>query len=544
MSSENYGVLYRNLLDTDANMSIKLGNISIFDFVKPVSVNGDHKIVTHYHFRYGWPIVSSTVVENSSAGTQSKLPKAITDNEVRWSSDGKQLAYYSQDENKASFLVMANADGSFSHVFPLPSMIGAVYFEWSPDNLYLVIGDYFSQALVRASDNQIQMFSPSRVDAVQWSPQGHQLGYLFSTTMNLADQLNILNPDTGSQLKFAQPTGSYWWEGRILWSPDMRYIAVVGWDDSLIDVFGQDGSTTHIAAAGGDDTSLSANWLMDTESFIFVTDQKELIAYHADTGKYETLATNFMSRGIVLKALLTSDKQGIIFAQKQGTKNAIVKLDLQHKRLVSLMSNLDNVLELYVVPGTVKLVAVVYTAGKVDVFIIDIETQQAQLVLTDLHSANVVRSWLDKGVISLAWSLPAGSFGWDSYDPLTGNRFYRFLGPSEIRGINFAYFPSDIVPIWSPDHRYAVITGSNTDDNQLAFIVSSDGKFSQQIYHANLFTFDGRHMLWSPDSSKVAVMVNIGGKWQVELYTAEGKPLAVIDNSVAPEYLAWTACEP
>lgn len=201
-----------------------------------------------------------------------------------------------------------------------------------------MVADYFHAWLIRAADRQLQVVVPhaqnERVDALQWSLHGHLLAYLWGST-SIPNHIVIFDPDTTTNLgNYVRPDERYWWNGRLLWSDDLRYVAAVGWVDGLIDVVGVDGSAASLNDVGLDQQSLASMWLPASDRFIYMTKDNELVTYDAKENSYQPLATG---TGVHVEAV--GDKHDLIFIQKQsdGT-SALVKLDTRDNHQTVLMA--------------------------------------------------------------------------------------------------------------------------------------------------------------------------------------------------------------
>jgi Tol biopolymer transport system component len=540
--------VYPVLLDTDWDTSLAFPSLPAPVTVRTVAERAPYHVVQASRLRriFSFPYLAS--VENTTTGTRVDLPSVVSNNSVLWSHDGSRLAYYSIEtisQSNVYFLIVANADGSGSKTFPMPPFNQIATFSWSSDDQYLVVGDYFYTRLIRVADGVMTaLVSHNGYESVStftWSPRGHQLAYLWAET-GIPNHVVIYDPDTRSQHKYVRHDAKYWWDGRLLWSPDMQHIAAVGRTDSNLDIVALDGSGVSLAGVGWDNKSLASTWLSTSNRFVFMNGTNELITYNVATGAYQPLVSNVFDSHVELLA----DQHSLIFVQRQPDNTfALMKMDMRDNSLTPLLTvpPPSLVSRFHVLSDRTKLVAFLYENNVFTIVLYDTSTDERQQLASGLNDAYMLQSWSDPSTFMYYWSVGKNKrdrAGWTLRD-LAGKRLAQFEGDeAAFAGINDTRF---FASFWSPDRRYAVFAYDDADLYKGLLVMSSDGKqvwsLDQRVWGVDL-----SNILWSPDSSKVAFTVNIAGKAIVRVYTADGKLIATTDKSLLPEYMHWTACQP
>ncbi len=538
--------VYPTLLDANRSLAVSFPKRAVPDAVFTASDNGQYRIRQTFHLKRVFSIPASASVETLGTGKIINLPAAISNNSVFWSPDGSQFAYYSVDKSTAPdrfSLVLANADGSDSILIPLTDFNLIHYVSWSPDSQYLLVASYFDAWLIRAADKQIQVITGHKeletMDAFQWSPRGHLLAYLWAETQ-IPNHVIILDPDSAANLRnYVRADKKYWWSGRLLWSDDLHYVAAVGWVDGLIDVVGVDGSAASLNNVGTDQQSLASMWIPATDRFIFMTTKNELTAYDAAADRYQSLATD---TGVHVETI--GNEHDLIFTQKQadGT-TALFKLDTRNNQQSVLMTAQAKgwLTQYYLLPSRDKALTVLWENEAIDVYLLDLKSGERRQLASGMNNFAMQSNPSDPETFMFFWmqSRIAARMGWDIYD-LTGTRRYQFqVDGASLTGL---YDGGQFVPFWSPDHRYAVFTNTDPELYKGLVVASSDGQQAWQIPEA-VWGVDFDHILWSADSSKVALVVNIHGAATLLVYTAGGKLLAKTKMPLSSDYFQWTTCE-
>jgi Tol biopolymer transport system component len=296
---------------------------------------------------------------------------------------------------------------------------------------------------------------------------------------------------------------------------------------------------------GGDGTSTAARWLPASDRFMYLTKKNELMAYDAAAGSYQLITSDPFN----VETETIGDQQSIIFIQKQpDTTSALVKLDVRDNQVTTLLTPQPKgrVIRFHMLSDRTKLVVVLWEDELINVDLFDMNSGERQPLARGLSNFTMQRVWSDPNTFMFFWNIldkntrQLMKAGWDMYD-LAGKRQSQFQGDTTaFTGIYDG--PQFFVPFWSPDHRYAVFTGIDPDVFKGLLVMSSDGQQAWQIKEP-IWHIDFKHIRWSPDSSKVAFVANIGGEWIGLIYTAQGKLLAKAKMPLSADYLQWTTCD-
>jgi len=550
-ADRNYQQAYPTVVDLHRNFAVNLPQASVPDAVITVSENAAYRIHQSYQMKRVFSIPAVASVETITTGDSINLPASVSNQSVTWSPDNSQFAYYSLDRSSGKdiyTLVMANADGSNSSTFPLTDFNQIHYLNWSPDGQYLLVADYFYAWAIRATDRQVQVIASHQnyetVDAFEWSPRGHLLAYLWGAASIIPNQIVILDLESGKRSLYARSDKHYWWNGRLLWADNLRYVAAVGWVDEHMDVANLDGVGTSLINVGSDNRSIGATWLPESDQFLYMTEKNELVAYDAAEGRYQTIARDVFDSHVERG----DDNHSLIFMQRLANgKPALVKWDTRDDHFDTLITAESKwgVSRFYSLPDRTKWVVVSWENDALNIDLYDLRSGEKQRLASGLKDFTLQPVESDDDTFMFYWAIADPNsriytqIGWDVYD-LSGKRQYQFQGDATV--LKGAYDARYFVPLWSPDRRYAVFAGTDPDVFKGLIVVSSDGQRAWQITEP-VWKVDAAHIRWSPDSSKVAIPATIQGASHVLVYTADGKLLAKPKITLSTDYLQWTTCD-
>ena len=189
-------------------------------------------------------------VMNPDGTNQTRLTSnLILDDHPTWSSDGKKIAFLSQNASGAFAIFVMNADGTGkTEITPVTYLPQSAYdgfsISWSPDGRHLVFSEYVpvvgTIVVVNADGSNRRNLTLGIHPA--WSPDGSKILFLTVTTRSIF----TIRPDgtalqniTPSLRDFYSVTGS-----PAIWSPDGGRIAFGSFDgaNQVINIANADGS--------------------------------------------------------------------------------------------------------------------------------------------------------------------------------------------------------------------------------------------------------------------------------------------------------------
>jgi hypothetical protein len=541
---------YSLMFDTGANTSTKFLPVRI-NPRQFIPSNGHYTVHTQRRMLRGTQLYTPWEVAFRSAKDGSTVVQGSDDlrhlqryDVVLWSPNNERVAYWAQLSGKSEngsydpqqVLVIAKADGSNYRIIPQKSSLRNGL-QWSADSAYLAIGiEPDTLKLIPIDDPQRPEISIQPYSQITgtWSPKGHQFAYIVNAT------LHIISPDNPTDnVMIKLPRSSNPVDYSVDWSPDSRYVligAYISWPlvYSLV-IYSADGK--QVANPGYTSRGqVNPLWLADGQQLLHIqSPTSDLVAYHLVDGHIETIASKLAG-----EAILMPDKQHLVFIQKHQYGASIFMLHMATKNLTPVITNVDEVMALYLSGIWTKVPYALTREGTVyNVDVISPITLKSVRLRGGLRNVPHVTADSDQA-LSIFWREPDGSAGIDSYEFVSGRVEYVVFNIADIRNSGRVQFFS------SPDLRTILIISDGTMGGQNTHIIYSDGR-PPLIIHRNIYELYSHLVRWSPDNLKLAYILapsRMGGR-SLEVLNVDGR--RELQWSNLPDgylYHEWVPCAP
>lgn len=376
---------------------------------------------------------------------------------------------------------------------------------------------------------------PSTFRSPEWSPEDHHLAYLEGDSNN-GVQLTIVEPDTlqPSSPSIVANLPDYNVNGLafLSWSPDSEYISIQ--NGARLDVYRVKDQIIHNVVDSADirweeDEGPRVFWAGDHHRLLYLPRQQsydDLWAYDPDIGRSTELMINILNSysqypdntHAILKHLGQNAEQVTTLLNLVTQDEQEIKVDGENADFVSWLEKRDEV---------------VFSAGNKLLLMHLDGSNQHKILLTNAPVMNPnlffaqAESWLAYSNLMPDHSTQIGIINLD-----TG--FQRSLGDIT-DGFGNIYLSPDAsvvaLDVDSSDNRGVTLTLAASDGNWFHTFHTDTGNYADPI--------------WSPDSTKIALMTYIYGQRNtVHILSADGEPLKQFD--LPPKDLffkIWNDCE-
>ncbi len=492
---------------------------------------------------------------------------------VRWSQDGKRIAYLWTGTDKKVHLSTVNADGTSKQtdtVFApekVPFTINRLLMsEWSADGEYLAVAErgngntgfwfWSTNPLKRVNTP----FDEQALSRGVWSPTGHTFAAIIPAEQ---PQLVLMTAgDNASVQTIDLSAGDY---EQVSWSPDGEYVmlsaVIENRDDPnrnaywRHDLYKADGTAVITGIRGNDDKAsgdasylfgpggsitltghtLSAVWRPQGHDWVFATQNGigddtsiDMVVLDAGTGQYQTLVQDILP-----------DYVSEIFNNQIST-------------VISAPTSFDSIPE---VPSTIQMMIPYWEDGKINVAMIDLATMNRTAIVSgadDLARPNSFfrnpTFWLGSDLGVAAWVTKPGANHRIELRMINTHDAAIHELPFELQAIDqfsrvgqswaiFVGMQDDVFNLyafnfWTGDYRELMHDVGGLAELQWSIRIDSQEKIAvvgylgvqDQVSHYALVSLTGdessiaiasnglNSMQWSPDGQQVALIQGISYK--------------------------------
>jgi hypothetical protein len=437
-----------------------------------------------------------------------------------WSPDGKYIAIAATDilgTLDANMFIIASTDGSTYRTLAI-NLSAVSHIIWSYDSAYVVVIYEQGMITVRNADLNVTTVLDRRPSyGPLWSPIGHKLAF---TADPPNETLVIYDVDRGREDDIQIPPMEGSWVN-FDWSPDSKYLIAARFTNAYSASWSvyriednkppTEMTLVDLPIYPTDDH----HWIDDGHTLLWIGENGTLATFDVETGQHSVLIEDSVHQILAMT-------QHLIVVKRLQDSQLLISIDLNTGRTQTLA---NNVMSAWSVSQSANVWAVVKTAEKLSVIMVDEDTLNVQSVIGDLPTqrAQVLEN-VDSPKVSIL--LNNARRGFALYDPaseslqrypLTTSNADEFIG-SRI----------------SPDQRFvAIMIVRNGLSNLVVVDTLRNSVTPPQISTSAV------EIRWAADSSKVLLM---GYDGAVELVRTDGTIIfnQIGDNSNAAEWLPCT----